>query len=58
MRNDTAEILTIFSPKLPSPGSFFIPYIIGKVEIVPYIIGKVEIERGRCDLGVSVSIMP
>ena len=37
-----------FSPKLPDPGSFSIPCI----------VGKVEIERELCDLGVSVSIMP
>jgi len=46
--NDTIEIPIIFSPKLPNPGSFSIPYI----------VRKVEIERGLCDLGASVSIKP
>ena len=35
-------------PKLPDPGCFSIPYV----------VEKVEIERGLCDLGASVSIMP
>jgi len=46
--NDTVEIPNIFPPKLPDPGNFSIPCI----------VGKVEIERGLCDLGASVSIMP
>jgi len=46
--NDTVEILINFPPKLPYPGSFSIPCI----------MGKVEIERGLCDLGTSVSVMP
>jgi len=46
--NNTFEIPVIFPPKLPNPGSFSIPCI----------VGKVEIERHLCDLGASVSIMP
>jgi len=46
--NDTVEIPTIFLPKLPDPGSFSIPCI----------LGKVKIERGLFDLGASVSVMP
>ena len=41
--NDTVEIPTIFPPKLPNLGSFFIPCN----------VGMVEIERGLCDLGLS-----
>ena len=48
IENDTIEIPTIFSPNLPSLCSFYIPCI----------MGKVEIERVLCDLGASVSIMP
>ena len=48
VENETVEFLTIFPPKLPDPGSFSIPYI----------VGKVEIERSLCDLGASISIMP
>ena len=46
--NNTVEISTIFPPKLPDPGSFSIPCI----------VGKVEFERALCDLGASVGIMP
>jgi len=46
--NDTIEIPTIFPPRLPDPGSFSIPCI----------MGKVKFGRGLCDLGASVSIMP
>jgi len=46
--NDSIQIPTIFPPHISDPGSFSIPCV----------IGKVEIERGLCDLGVSVSIMP
>jgi len=46
--NDTIEIPTIFPPKLLDPCSFSIPCI----------MRKVEIERGLCDLGASVGIMP
>ena len=48
IENDTVEIPTISSPKLPDSGGFSIPCI----------VGNVEIERGLCDLGASVSIMP
>jgi len=44
----TTLLRSIFPPKLPNPGSFSIPCI----------IGKVEIDSGLCDLGASVSIMP
>ena len=46
--NDPVEFPIIFPPKLPNPGSFSIPYI----------VGKVEVERALCDPGVSVSIIP
>jgi len=46
--NNTVEIPTIFPLKLLDPSSFSIPCI----------LVKVEIERGLCDLGASVSIMP
>ena len=46
--NDTVEIPTNFPPKLPNLGSFS----------NPCIVGKVKIERGLCDLGASVSIIP
>jgi len=45
--NDSIQIPTIFSPKLPDPCSFSIPCV----------VGKVEIKRGLCYLGVNVSIM-
>ena len=48
MEDDSIEIPTIFPPKFPDLGSLFIPCI----------VGKVGIERGLCDLGASVSIMP
>ena len=48
IETDTIEIPIIFPPKVPDPGTFFIPCI----------IGKVEIERALCDLGASISIMP
>ena len=48
VENASIKIPTIFSPKLPDPGSFSIPST----------MGKVEIERALCDLGASVSIMP
>jgi len=48
VEDDSIKIPIIFLPKLPDPGSFSIPCI----------VGKVRIERGVCDLGVSVSIMP
>jgi len=48
VENDSIQIPTIFPPKLLDLGSFSIPCI----------VGKVEIERGLCDLGTSVSIMP
>ena len=48
VENDTVENPTIFPPKLLDPGSFSLTCI----------VGKVEIERGLCDLGASVSIMP
>jgi len=48
VENDSIQIPTIFPLKLPDPGSCSIPLI----------IGKVEIERGLCDLGAIVSIMP
>ena len=48
VENDSIQIRTIFRPKLPDPGSFSIPCV----------VGKVEIERGLCDLGASVIIMP
>jgi len=48
VENDSILIPTIFSPKLPDLGSFSIPCD----------VGKVEIEKGRCDLGTNVSIMP
>ena len=46
--NDTVKIPTIFPPKLPNPGSFSIPCI----------VGKMKIEKAFCNLGASVSIMP
>jgi len=48
VENDSIQIPTIFPPKLPNPGSFSIPCV----------IGNLAIERGLCDLGASVSIMP
>jgi len=48
IENDSIQIPTIFPPKLPHPGSFSISDI----------VGKVKIEKGLCDLGASVSIMP
>jgi len=48
VENDSIQISTIFPFKLPNPSSFSISCI----------VGKVEIERGLCDLGASVSIMP
>ena len=48
MKNDSIQIPTIFPDKLPDLGNFSIPRV----------IGKVEIERGLCDLGANVSIMP
>ena len=41
------EIPIFFPLKLPDPGSFFIPCV----------VGKVEIERALCDLGASVTLM-
>jgi len=46
--NDTIEFDTIFSPKLPDPSNFSIPYI----------VGKVKVERALCNLGATVSIIP
>jgi len=46
--NGTVEFPVTFPPKLPSPGSFYIPCI----------VGKLEVERALCDLGASVSIRP
>ena len=37
-----------FPPKLNDPGSFSIPYM----------VGRVRIDRALCDLGVSVSLTP
>lgn len=48
VENDCIEIPTIFPPKLPDPGSFSIPRI----------LGKVGIKRGLCDFGASIGIMP
>jgi len=48
IENDSIKIPTNFPPKLPDSNSFSIPCI----------VGKVEIERGLCDLGASVNIMP
>jgi len=45
IENEIVEIPTTFPPKLPDPGSFSIPCI----------VGKVEIERALCDLGASVT---
>ena len=47
IENESLEIATFFSPKLPDPGSFSIPYV----------VGKVEIERALCNLGASVRLM-
>jgi len=47
VENDSIQIPTIFSHKLPDLGSFSIPWV----------VVRVEIERGPCDLGASVSIM-
>ena len=33
IENDTIEIPIIFPPKLPDPGSFYIPCIVGKVKL-------------------------
>ena len=48
IENDSIQIPTIFPPKLLGPGSF----------AIPCVVGKVEFERGLCDLGASVIIMP
>ena len=48
VENDSIKISTVFLPKLADLGSFS----------TPCIVGKVEIEKGLCDLGASVSIMP
>jgi len=48
VKDESIEIPTIFPSKLPDQCNFSIPCI----------MGKVEIERGLCDLGASVSIMP
>ena len=46
--DDSTEIPTIFPHTFPDPTSLSILCV----------VGKVEIERGLCDLGASVSIMP
>jgi len=48
IENDSLEIPTLFPPKLPDPGSFSIPRV----------VGKVEIERALCNLGANVSLIP
>jgi len=48
IENESSEIPTCFPPKLPDPGSFSIPCV----------MGKTEIKRALCDLGASVSLMP
>jgi len=47
IENEAIEIPITFPPKLPDPGRFSIPCI----------MGKVEIGRALCDLGASVSLM-
>jgi len=48
IENESLDIPTIFPPKLPKPGSFSIPYV----------VGKVKIKRALFDLGVSISLIP
>ena len=43
IENDSLEIPTVFLSKLPNPGSFS----------NPCVVGKVEIQRALFDLGVS-----
>jgi len=45
--DDSFEIPIVFPPKLPDPGRFSIPSV----------IGKMKIERALCDLCASVSLM-
>ena len=45
---DSFEIPTVFPPKLPNLGSFYIPYS----------VGKMGVEKAPCDLSASVSLMP
>jgi len=47
VENESIQIPTIFPPNLTDPGSFFIPCI----------VGEVQIERGLWGLGASLSIM-
>jgi len=48
IKNDSFEIPKVFPPKLLDPGSFSIPYV----------VGKMKIERAPYELSVSVSLMP
>jgi len=45
---DSFQFPKVFPPKLPDPGNFFIPCV----------VGKVKINRAICDLSASVSLMP
>jgi len=47
IENDSFGIPTVFSPKLPDPGSFSIPCV----------REKMKIERALCGLGASVSLI-
>ena len=46
--SESLGIPTCFTPKLPDPGSFSIPCV----------VGKMEIEIAICNLGACVSLMP
>ena len=48
IEKDTVGIPAIVPAKLPNPGSFSIPYD----------VGKAKIEIALCDLDASVSLMP
>ena len=48
LENESVEIPTVFSPKLPDLVSFSIPYV----------VGKVKIQRALCNLGASISLVP